>query len=148
MLVYLEIEPDITGHGIQIQMMLLILKMLWDFTRYLQTFWMMSTSPLMWYGTTERLRNMEENMSKFSVSAMPADDLAPLGARSSAGTVLTKFMSVYLMHGTGIWRAKIIFTVTQNKSSLFICLIEFNSSRFPAVVFDYMHQVHWGHWHV
>ena len=148
MLVYLEIEPDITGHGIQIQMMLLILKMLWDFTRYLQTFWMMPTSPLMWYGTIERLRNMEENMSKFSVSTVPADDQAPLGARSSPGTVLTKFMSVYLMYGTGIWRAKIIFTVTENKSSLFICLMEFNSSRFPAVVFDYMHQVHWGRWYV
>ena len=30
-------------------------------------------------------------MSNFSVSAVPADGLAPLGARASAGAVMTKY---------------------------------------------------------
>ena len=36
---------------------------------------------------------MEENMSNFVASAVPADGLAPLGARTSAGIVMTKFES-------------------------------------------------------
>ena len=33
----------------------------------------------------------EENLSRVSVSTVPADGIAPLGARPSAGTVMTKF---------------------------------------------------------
>ena len=32
-------------------------------------------------------------MCKFLISAVPADDLAPLGARSSAGTVMTNLVA-------------------------------------------------------
>ena len=40
---------------------------------------------------------MYENMSNFIVSIVPADGLAPLGARSSAGTVMTKLkLGVYI----------------------------------------------------
>ena len=40
---------------------------------------------------------MYENMSYFIVSTVPADGLAPLGARPSAGTVMTKLKSgVYI----------------------------------------------------
>ena len=33
---------------------------------------------------------MEENMSNFVISTVPADGLAPLGARTSADTEMTK----------------------------------------------------------
>ena len=42
-------------------------------------------------------QNLEKNMSNFVVSTVPADDLAPTGARASAGTVMTKFRSLYVL---------------------------------------------------
>ena len=39
--------------------------------------------------------NFDGNISKFVVSAVPADGLAPLGARPSAGTVMSKYGSRY-----------------------------------------------------
>ena len=38
-------------------------------------------------------RDNERNISNFAISTVPADGPAPLGARSSAGTVMTKFGS-------------------------------------------------------
>ena len=38
-------------------------------------------------------RNLEENMLNFSVSIVPADGIAPLGARASAGALMTKLWS-------------------------------------------------------
>ena len=35
-----------------------------------------------------------ENVSNFAVSIVPADDLAPCGARASVGTVMTKVGSL------------------------------------------------------
>ena len=37
------------------------------------------------------LRNLEENISRIIVSTVVADGLAPLGARPSAGTMMTRF---------------------------------------------------------
>ena len=55
-------------------------------------------------------RNFDGNMSEFVVSTVPADGLAPLGARPSAGTVMTNIRSyIYTytyIYGTGIWRIK------------------------------------------
>ena len=44
-----------------------------------------------WYGTSCNQSNMEVMISNYSFNNVPADDLAPLGARSSAGTVMTNF---------------------------------------------------------
>ena len=40
-----------------------------------------------------RKKNSEENISNSVSSTVPADGLAPLGARTSAGTVMTKLRS-------------------------------------------------------
>ena len=46
-------------------------------------------------------------MTKFSVSTVPADGLAPLGARTSAGTVMTKFATCiqYVYLNAVVWMA-------------------------------------------
>ena len=45
----------------------------------------------------ESQRNMNCNLSNFSISTAPADSLAQLGDRPSAGEVMTKFTShVYM----------------------------------------------------
>ena len=49
--------------------------------------------PTMWHGIIDSHLNSEENTSSFTVSTVPADTLAPTGARASAGTVLTKVRS-------------------------------------------------------
>ena len=43
--------------------------------------------------TVTNQRNFEDNMSNFVITTVPADGLAPLDARSYAGTVMTKFWS-------------------------------------------------------
>ena len=43
------------------------------------------------------LKNFIENMSNFAVSIVPADDLAPFGAKPFACTVVTKFFFHILM---------------------------------------------------
>ena len=39
--------------------------------------------------THESQQNLEENKANFVVTIVPADGLAPVGARTSAGTVMT-----------------------------------------------------------
>ena len=47
-------------------------------------------------------------MSNFSVSTVPVDALVPIGARASAGTVMTKFKShIYMgpaLQGLKCWK--------------------------------------------
>ena len=49
------------------------------------------TNPSKWHGIIEIQHNLDETCLTFLVSIVPADGLAPLGARTSAGNVLTKF---------------------------------------------------------
>ena len=58
-----------------------------DFNRFCRPFWITSS------GHRKRRwnRNIEENVSNYTVSSVPADELAPLGAKASAGTMMTKF---------------------------------------------------------
>ena len=44
----------------------------------------------------KKTTTLERNMSKFVVSTVHADGLAPLGARPSAGTVIMKFGPVFI----------------------------------------------------
>ena len=48
------------------------------------------------------LTKLEENISDFIVIAVPADDLAPVGARSSAGTVMTEVWVHYFYTGMAL----------------------------------------------
>ena len=54
---------------------------------------MTSSVPNMWCKSSDRHINLEEDISSFPVSTVPADGLAPSGARPSAGTMLVKFGS-------------------------------------------------------
>ena len=68
----------------------------WIIKRTHWLFWMM------WFGyqnviwNCDRQRNLDVNMSNFVVSHVPADGLAPCVARTSAGTVMTKFNLIYI----------------------------------------------------
>ena len=68
-------------------------QVLWALLRSRRSFWMISSSPQRWYGI-QNYWKLKENLFIFSVSTVPADGLAPLGARTSAGTVMTKFGSL------------------------------------------------------
>ena len=64
----------------------------------------------------------KENMFNFSVINLPADGVAPLGARASADKVMTKFMSckyTYLAH-EGLSEVKIYKTAAPKE---LICLL-------------------------
>ena len=50
--------------------------------------------------------DLDENVSNFIAITVPADGLAPNGARPSAGTVITKFVSLMNM---GVVLAELIF---------------------------------------
>ena len=67
----------------------------WPFCLSLNVLMASFKAPQWYYGYNHR--NIEENMSKFSVKAVAADGLAPLGARTSAGTVM------YSLHPACIW---------------------------------------------
>ena len=57
-------------------------------------FWMICPSSQRWIMNS--WKDSKENVSSFSVISVPADVLAPLGARTSAGTVMSKLgSSVY-----------------------------------------------------
>ena len=60
-----------------------------DFVGFLRPCWMTSSIRKI---ATESLKS-SENISNFSVSPVPADGLAPLGAGASAGTAMTEFGS-------------------------------------------------------
>ena len=64
------------------------LEMPWDFPRFHRSFCM---APLKWFEIINNKRSFTENLCSFVVSNVPADGLAPLGARASAGTMMTKF---------------------------------------------------------
>ena len=48
-------------------------------------------------------RKSDENVFNVVISPVPADGLAPLGARPSAGTVVAKFAPVYIPKGLISW---------------------------------------------
>ena len=59
------------------------------------------------------------------VVTVPADGLAPQGARPSAGTVMTKFMCcIYCIYGSGIWRVKWFFITV-------------------SLIWIFFHSIHW-----
>ena len=60
--------------------------------RFWQPFWMTSSSPRLWHATIDSHTILEEDrhMSRLIVITVSADDLAPTGARVSAGAVMTK----------------------------------------------------------
>ena len=55
--------------------------------------WTMPSNPHKWYRTMETRRDLWLNISHIVIIIVTADGLAPLGARTSAGTVLSKFSS-------------------------------------------------------
>ena len=55
------------------------------------------------YKISDSQRNFEENMANFSVSTVPAEGLAPVGARTSAGTVMTSARSQYKDLLSQVW---------------------------------------------
>ena len=56
-------------------------------------FWITLSAQQRWLAITDSQRNLIENVCNFEVSNVPADGLAPLGARTSAGTLMSKFGS-------------------------------------------------------
>ena len=68
--------------------------MLQDFAASQQPFWKISFHEQ--NHTTDSQRNIANLPSDTEVITVPADGLAPSGARSSAGTVMTKFGPTYI----------------------------------------------------
>ena len=76
------------------------------FWRSYQPFWMMISVLQRWYKIFDMQGILGEIMCNFSGSTVPADGLAPLGARPSAGTVMTKSGPLHMwdQHCTLRWR--------------------------------------------
>ena len=75
----------------------LTFNMLQDFAKSGSLFWMTTSGPQIWNRIIERQRNLPN----FAVNNVPADALAPLGTRASAGRAMTHFgPSIYI---NGIW---------------------------------------------
>ena len=66
----------------------------WYFLRSHLPFWMISSNHQRWFKITHSLKKKPSlgNMCNFVPITVSADGLAPPGARTSAGTVMTKFM--------------------------------------------------------
>ena len=89
----------------------------WDLSRTCMWFWIMWSTGKMLHKIIEGGRNYTKNVSDFVVSRVPADGLAPLGARASAGTIIIKFGSrIYMQdrhlkaqneNGWHIWKIPI-----------------------------------------
>ena len=57
-----------------------------------RSFWMMWPVRQRIMESLKNQGSLEENMSNFSVSTVPADCLTTLGAKASAGITITKFL--------------------------------------------------------
>ena len=87
-------------------------QVLWDFVKSFWTFWMTSydNQRLLWELKIGK-KKKATNKIKFVVSAVPADGLAKLGAKTSAGRVMTN---------VGSWG----YTAPAHEGSTYPCALE------------------------
>ena len=80
------------------QRLILTFKVSWDFLGSRRPFWMMSSSQEKYLSITSKQWYLVENMCNCVAIIVPADDLEPWDARTSAGTVMTRWGShIYMV---------------------------------------------------